>query len=318
MIRYRTFRNDDPPGLTAIWNAAGLGRGAATPISPGLFDRDILAKPYFDPPGLIVAEDNETPIGFAHAGFGPNEDETEIDTRAGVLCAVLVRPEYRRRGIGSELLRRAEQYLREEGATQLTAGCAPPANPFYFGLYGGSDIRGILDSDKAAEPFLRRHGYQSLPPTVVLARRLGEKPITGDSRWADLRQRYEVQFVSLAAIPSWWQDCRLGMIEPAEFRLVDRIGNQTTAARIIAWEMASFEPKWNAPTVGILDMVVRSDVRRRGLGRFLLGIMLRTIEEQRFAAIEAHCEESNAAGLGLLHGLGFVQVDRGRTYRKSG
>ena len=81
MIRYRTFRNDDPPALTAIWNAAGLGRGAATPISPGLFDRDILAKPYFDPAGLIVAEDNETPIGFAHAGFGPNEDETEIDQR---------------------------------------------------------------------------------------------------------------------------------------------------------------------------------------------------------------------------------------------
>jgi ribosomal protein S18 acetylase RimI-like enzyme len=59
-------------------------------------------------------------------------------------------------------------------------------------------------------------------------------------------------------------------------------------------------------------------VRRRGLGRFLLGIMLRTIEEQRFAAIEACCEESNAAGLGLLHGFGFVQVDRGRIYRKSG
>ena len=63
------------------------------------------------------------------------------------------------------------------------------------------------------------------------------------------------------------------MIEPAEFRLVDRIGNQTTAARIIVWEMASFEPKWNAATVGILDMVVRADVRRRGLGRFLLAIM---------------------------------------------
>jgi ribosomal protein S18 acetylase RimI-like enzyme len=317
MIRYRTFRNDDPPALVAIWNAAKLGRGAAGPISPGLFDRDILSKPYFDPSGLILAEENDAPVGFIHAGFGPNDDETALDTRLGVLCAIIVRPEYRRRGIGSELLRRAEQYLREEGATQLSAGCAPPANPYYFGLYGGSDVYGILDSDKAAAPFLERHGYKPSDPAVVLSRRFGGKPVIGEARWADLRQRYEVQFVSLAPIPSWWQDCRLGMIEPAEFRLVDRVGNQT-AARIIVWEMASFEAKWNTPTVGVLDMVVRSDVRRQGLGRFLLGVTMRTIEEQRFAAIEAQCDERNAAALGLFHSLGFVQVDRGRMYRKSG
>jgi ribosomal protein S18 acetylase RimI-like enzyme len=316
MIRYRIFRNEDPPALAEIWNASDLGRGAAGPISAGLLDRDILSKPYFDRAGLIIAEENEVPIGFAHAAFGPNDDETTIDPRRGVLCAVMVRPEYRRRGIGSELLRKAEEYLKTRGTAEYKAGCAPPINPFYFGLYGGSDVHGILDSDKSAEPFLRRHGYESTEPALVLTRRFGGKSIVGDGRWADFRQRYEIQFVSLAPISSWWQDCRLGMIEPAEFRLVDRDGNQT-AARIIVWEMASFEPKWNTSTVGILDMVVRSDVRRRGLGKFLLAIAMRTVEEQRFAAIETHCDEKNSAALALFHGLGFVQVDRGRTYRKS-
>src|SRR5947209_785586 len=75
VIEYRTFHNDDPPGLIEIWNEALVGRGAAQLRNSTAFERHALAKPYFDPAGLIVAVDGNTRVGFAHAGFGPNQRE---------------------------------------------------------------------------------------------------------------------------------------------------------------------------------------------------------------------------------------------------
>ena len=57
-------------------------------------------------------------------------------------------------------------------------------------------------------------------------------------------------------------------------------------------------------------------VRRRGIGRFLIAQLIRTIHEQDFRLIEVQCAEQDEAALGLFRGLGFVQVDTGRTFRK--
>src|SRR5205823_6046819 len=89
---------------------------------------------YFDPDGLILAEDDDTPLGFSHAGFGPNLDETALDTTNGVVCALAVREGHRRRGIGTELLRRAEEYLLGRGARSLHAAPMRPLEPIEFRL----------------------------------------------------------------------------------------------------------------------------------------------------------------------------------------
>ena len=123
MLRYRTFRNDDPPFLATIWNESAMGRGAYPLPNVGLLEHTLFCKPYFDPQGLILAEFDGTPIGFVHAAFGANDDETAIDRSRGVICVVMVRPAFRRQGIGSELLRRAESYLVERGTRSVQAGC---------------------------------------------------------------------------------------------------------------------------------------------------------------------------------------------------
>jgi len=45
--------------------------------------------------------------------------------------------------------------------------------------------------------------------------------------------------------------------------------------------------------------------------------MLRYIQEQYFRGAEAHVPELSPAALGLYKGLGFEQVDIGRSYRRS-
>src|SRR3954467_8158278 len=108
MTRLRSFHNDDPPKLAAIWNEAFTGRGTYPLRSLAPLERCAFSKPYFDPAGLIVAEDGGGLVGFTPAGFGPTDDESAVDKTRGVLCLVAVRSTHRRRGVGADLLGAAE------------------------------------------------------------------------------------------------------------------------------------------------------------------------------------------------------------------
>src|SRR5437763_1557139 len=122
MSRLRCFHNDDPPKLAAIWNEAFAARGTYPLRSVAPLERCVFSKPYFDPAGLIVAEDGGEPVGFTHAGFGPTDDESDIDPTRGVLCLMAVRSSHRRRGVGADLLRAAEEYLGGKGTRTIVAG----------------------------------------------------------------------------------------------------------------------------------------------------------------------------------------------------
>jgi ribosomal protein S18 acetylase RimI-like enzyme len=315
VVHYRHFRNDDPPGLAEVWNEAFSGRGEVRLRHSSPLETYVFAKAYFDRAGLIVAVEDGLRVGFAHAGFGPNEAQTALGKTNGVLCAIGVRPTHRRRGIGSELLRLCESYLTANGAQGLYAGPMPPLSPFYFGLYGGSDLPGFLASDADAEPFLRHHGYQVQGTTLVFQRSLAEAVNIADGRFPALRRRFEVRIVPKSGAATWWQECVQGPVDTVEFLLEDKATAQI-AARTSVWEMDSFSWRWNQPSVGILSVEVREDLRRQGLAKFLLAQLLRYLQEQFFGLVEVQAAEQNQAAISLCQSLGFVQVDTGRLYKK--
>jgi ribosomal protein S18 acetylase RimI-like enzyme len=315
VVQYRNFRNDDPPRLVEVWNEAFVGRGGVRLRNSSPLERHVFAKPYFDPAGLFLAEEDGQCVGFAHAGFGANESETALSYAKGVTCVLGVRPTHRRRGIGSELLRRCENYLREHEATTLYAGQMRPLDPFYLGLYGGSELPGFLLSDPAAAPFFEVHGYRGVDTCLVFQRRLDQPVNVPDGRFAGLRRRYEVRILPRLAIRNWWQDCVLGLIEPVEFRLEDK-ATGAAVAQLIAWEMEGFSWRWNQPSVGILDLQVHEEVRRQGLAKLLLTQLLRYLQEQYFGVAEVQTLDRNQPAINLYRGLGFEQVDVGRIYRR--
>lgn len=317
-MRYRPFRNADPPALAALWNEALTRRGAVELRSPAPLDNAVFNKPYFDPAGLVVAEDDAgTLAGFAHAGFGPSEDHTHIDQSAGVVCAIAVRPAFRRTGVGTELLRRAEEYLQTRGTKTIEAGPNRPNQPFYVGVYGGSNAAGFLNSDPDIGPFLIARGYRPGRRVLVFDRRLDAPLNIVDARFGPLRRKYEAQALPQARLGDWWRECVFGPLEPAEFRLDDKATGQT-AGRALFWEMTDYGWRWGAPPAGILEVQVRHDLRRQGLGKFVLAQLLRHLQEQYFAVAEVQVPEEDEAAARLFRSLGFVQVDEGVTYTKGG
>ena len=69
VVNYRKFSNTDPPRLVQAWNEIFTGRGAVPLPSATYLDRFVFAKPYFDPAGLVLAEEDGVCLGFAHAGL---------------------------------------------------------------------------------------------------------------------------------------------------------------------------------------------------------------------------------------------------------
>jgi len=314
VIQYRRFRNTDPPAVAEVWNHAFTGRGAAELRGTTLLEYLTFAKPYFDPDGLILATADGGVVGFVHAGFGPDAAERNIDLERGIVCTLGVIPPYRRQGIGTELLRRAEEYLRLRGARTLLAGPSGWLNPFTFALYGGSAAPGFLESDTLAGPFFESHGYQVTRTTRVWQRHLDRAPMIGDVRFGACRQRYEIHAGPWHGA-GWWRECVVGPAEVQEYRLQDRGG--AVAARAQVWVLDTYTLRWNEQAIGVIGLEVDAGLRRRGLARFLCAQLLRHFHEQFFTLVEVQAPADDPAAEGLLRGLGFEVVDAGHRYART-
>jgi ribosomal protein S18 acetylase RimI-like enzyme len=315
VVSYRTFRNTDPPALANLWNEALSGRGAVKLPSSSPLEHLVFSKPYFDPAGLIVAVEADKIVGFAHAGFAPDPKEAGVGRDAGVLSLIAVRPSHLRQGIGTGLLLRCEAYLRSAGATTLGVGRMFPHNPFYFGLYGGSESSGALESDKAAGPFLTRRGYQVEQTYHVLQRSLRGSLNVVDTRFAALRRRFEFLAQPRKGITTWWRECVLGLVELHDFCLEEKTSGEPVA-RASVWEMEGYSRSWNESALGLVELGVRPDLRRQGLARFLLAQMFRYLQDQYFSLVEVQIPETQEPALNLYRSLGFQQVDTGHVYRR--
>ena len=122
MLTYRSFRNTDPPILMALWRSRAGQPGLMDPVSLDLLEQLVFAKLYFEYAGLVLAFQDGSPVGFAHAGFGPNEQLNAVSFDLGVTSIVVVHPDCPEGEIAAGLLDRCEQYLRARGAKVLYGG----------------------------------------------------------------------------------------------------------------------------------------------------------------------------------------------------
>jgi ribosomal protein S18 acetylase RimI-like enzyme len=315
VIHHRTFRNTDPPGLVRVWNDALGGRGTVQLRSASLLEYFLLSKSYFDPAGLNVALDDSAIIGWALTGFGPDATHKGLDLSTGIICLIGVLPEYRHKGVGTELLRRSEEYLRRRGARTILAGPKSPATPFTLGLYGGSQSPGFLESHESLGPFFKRRGYEVADSVLVLHRQLDRPFNIIDGRFPALRKRFEVKTEIRVGGTPWYDECARGPLDFIGFQVEER-GSGRIVGNTHIWEMEPFSLRWNESAIGIVDLFIDESVRRQGVARLLLGNVMRFLHDQYFTLVEAQVPLENASAVALFKGLGFQQIDIGHRYRK--
>ena len=317
MIAYRTFWNSDPPRLVKLWHECQLGRGAAEGFRVDAFEAINFSRTYFDREGVIIAWDEETgdPVGYVHAGFGSNKDRSALDHSIGVICVVMVLPEYREQGIGRELVSRAERYLTQRGAVKIRGGEASPHDPFYMGLYGGTKPAGFLESDAAARPFFEKLGYVETERRAIYFCDFDKAAMPMNMQIRAHRRNMQLTVTDRLPDRSWWSYCRFANLDYIRFLLSPKNGEDAVAGVTVVG-LDFYLAKWDRRVVGMTEVFVVDDYRGQGVGQALLIEVSRRLKEELITGAEAHTREDDEAGIRLLESSGFYRVDTGIIYEK--
>ena len=316
MIEYRPFRNLDPPALCEIWRNHPPVRALFQPMTSAVLEDTVLSKPYFDREGLIVATQEQRPVGFVHAGFGPNAAGTALDHAIGATCMLMVSHRDQRAVIAEQLLKRSEEYLLHHGAQSLCGGGTANVAPFYTGLYGGCSVPGILESDHQMVDLYRRAGYTERSRRLILHRSLvGFRPVV-DRQQIQHRRLYEVEPLEDPAPRTWWEACSEGQTD--RFAYVARLRNGgEVSATAVFWNMEPLASSWGVHARGLTHLDVASDLEREGLAVFLVGEALRQAALEGITLVETQIPAlDESLRLIFVGKLGFQVVEQALELRK--
>jgi len=285
------------------------------PVSAPLLEHSVFSKMHFDRQGLIVATRDGVPIGFVHAGFGPNDDGSNIDTNMGTTLMLLVRSDANDPDLADQLLAASEEYLRSHGTTVFYAGGLKPLNSFYLGLYGGSEIPGVLHANHLLREACLRNGYvESAKVLIQHCDLVRYRPlVTRKVRQLKFSTRLEESCDPTTS--NWWEACVWGSHQRDRFELIDKQENRSIASASF-WDVQPLSMCWGICTAGMFDLVVEPDHRRMGCASFLMNEAFRILRRRGVATIEAQTMATNEAANAFYTQLGFSEVDHGLIYRK--
>jgi ribosomal protein S18 acetylase RimI-like enzyme len=317
MLSFRSFRNTDPPIITALWRSRAPQLGLLQAVSPDVFEQLIFAKQYFDYAGLILAFENERPVGFAHAGFGPNDAENAVSTALGTTCLMMLEPGCAEAEISGGLIERTEEYLRRRGTQVFYGGCMQPLNPFYLGLYGGSELPGLLDNDKTARVAFESRGYREIERTRIMRIDLNRFESVIDRQQMQIRRQMVVEAQIDAPSRTWWEACTLGEFDLTRFEMVPRGGGPVVASALFRG-MIPGGSKTGGRTSGLVHFEVDPAHRRRGYAVFLLSEAFRQFQRQGILTVETQTPETNIPAVNLYQKMKFEHVGGGGIFRKEG
>lgn len=284
-------------------------------MSAALWEECVLSKTYFDPDGLIVATDGARPIGFVHAGFGPNEHGSQLDPARGVIARLLVGSHEDRRAVMTELLSAAEHYLARAGAADASVGNVDPLGPFYLGLYGSSLQVGVLQSDQAQLEFYREHDYEPSGERIVLQKSLSAYRCPVDRNQVKHRKLYDVSASYDPLGQTWWEACATSHLERNSFQLTPKCGGVPVAAAVTA-NLQPLGQAWGVQTAGFESVTALSEAWQDGTALLLVAEAMKALNCQGIMLMEAVIEDADSPLAKVLATLGFKEVDRGVILRK--
>ena len=226
MIQFRAFRNTDPPALAELWNRSVPEMGVVRPLGVHELDSHAFGTVYFDRAGLIVAQRDGEILGYVHAGFGPGEPVAastpfSLCRQFGTIAMLIVDPSASLPELPGRLVLEAERYLRSQGARVLYAGAQFPLNPFYWGLYGGSEGSAAVASHAGFGETVSAMGYDPVSTTILLQCDVAtSQPRDPRSLQIHRQTRLEVEEDAMPA--HWWQNQALGEFHLTRFQLLAR------------------------------------------------------------------------------------------------
>ena len=222
----------------------------------------------------------------------------ELCHELGTIAMLVVEPELDDPDLVSGLIDAAQIYLRSRGAKVIYAGGLFPLNPFYWGLYGGSEGAGVLSGhQRFHERVLERAMNRSARP--CFSRPISGVPEPRDPRTAVIRRQTQIEFLDDALPTDWWQNVALGDFQLMSARLLLK-ADGTQVAQAQAWDMGWFGREDGLSRIGLINVDVPPEHRRKGYGRFLVSEIFRRARENLVASVAVATSTDERARAGAL------------------
>ena len=269
----------------------------------------MLAKPFFEPEGLIIAVDGDEPIGFVHAGFAPDPLTCEWNTSIGATCMLVVSDQQRGAEIGAELLDRSERFLQQRGAEQLYGGGTLMTAPFYLGLYGGAALSGVLATDTAQLDVYKSAGYTEVGRKLIMQRQLVSFRPAVDRQLMQLKRNSSIDPAHDPNCASWWEACTIGLTDRYTYEVKSRASGDVCATAVF-WDMEPLASAWGLHARGLCDLKVEVAQERELIALFTLGEVLRQMSAGGVTVAEVHIDAADDPLLPVLSRLGFQEIEQ--------
>jgi len=156
-VEIRNARNQDTNEVISLWNTSLKQDKTNSPwylednlLTEGKLEQ-IVSNPNFDWRGVFVAYDEKEMIGFGRGvvkKVKSYEDE-KLEDLPAYLEGLVVKPSFRRRGIGTQILQNIYSYVKAEGKDTIEVSC------YHSPIVGIS----ILPETTECE-FLRKRGFR--------------------------------------------------------------------------------------------------------------------------------------------------------------
>ncbi len=316
MIHFRTFRNTDLQALADLWQVSASGPALARRVPLSLLEYRILDKPYFDPAGLIVAESESGLVGFVHACLGLSDNRKTVSTARGMIAMIMVRPEYRRQGIGSQLLQRAEAFLAGVGCQEVFSGEGDRFSPFYLGMYRASGLAGVLDSLPGAKDFFARCGYAMHRQTCLWELDLANFTPKMDRNFMALMRSTMLSDFEEACSDDWWEANMWNSQRCWRFDLISASDDEPLG-RTTVCELEPLSSNWGISVYELWHVEVNPRRRRAGVASYMMAEVFRRLRNRAVQRVQIQTDQGNTAGEALCRRLGLVQVGWGTMFRKA-
>ncbi|MFD1848620.1 GNAT family N-acetyltransferase [Oceanobacillus bengalensis] len=231
MFTYRYYHSGDEKQIVDLWNKT-LWKD---PITSKRFRNLVLLDANFDPEGMRLAFDKEQLVGVVYAVRRQLPMfETDLEPDNGWIPFFFVSEDYRKTGVGKQLMDEAVGFLKEKGRKNV-----------FFASYAPNYIMPGIDEESYPEAyqFLISQGFAKLYSPIAMDRNLVDFRLSNEIKelvklresegytfsLAEDKDLYEViQFANVVFNPDWGRAIREGVLQglPMERILVARHENK--------------------------------------------------------------------------------------------
>ncbi len=306
LVTIRQFHNADLPTLVEIWIQHWSAIGPPPLINAARFEQAVLARTFFDPTTLLVAEQDGLVQAWCHHAPCLTSEKTAL------ICALCIGANSDE-SVVAELLAATEKRIAAAGFERVVMGMFRDDTQGYAGLDPIGHGIGIPKTDTRVTSLLQHSGFSRRRTALrmTVSTDAYRPPVSREA--LQFRRSSQVQ-ASMFKHSDPRHAAGMSHLDVESHYLYDRSGNKLACVNL--W-LSDPEAEVMSPSLAILDI---AEAHQRGrlepAESYLIGVLIQSLGQRQVSSVEVAIDSEKTELLSQLQTMHFRIVDEGECWEK--